>query len=159
MNSSSDTSAPPTECGCCGQKRPQLVRLRCRPDVAICSGCIGWLAAQRSQDIERVMPVLATTDIAASKAFWAKAGFAIESYSDDLAFAQRDSVEFHLARSHPPARDRGAAYLLVREVDALHAQWSAAGLPVTEVRTEPWGMREFNLVDPGTNRLRVGQNA
>ncbi|MEA2704569.1 MAG: hypothetical protein QOD63_2514, partial [Actinomycetota bacterium] len=58
----------------------------------------------------------------------------------------------------PPARDRGEAYLHVRGVDTLHQEWRAAGLPVSDVRDEPWEMREFNLVDPGGNRLRVGEN-
>jgi hypothetical protein len=29
---------------------------------------------------------------------------------------------------------------------------------VSELRNEPWNMREFNLVDPGGNRLRIGQS-
>lgn len=148
------------ECFCCEKVYPEsaLARLHRHAEVAVCDGCVDSLLGQRHKNIARVMPVLATSDVAASKEFWAKAGFAIQSYSDDFAFALRDGVELHLVFEPPSARDRGAAYLHVRDVGSLHADWSAAGLPVTEVRDEPWGMREFNVVDPGGNRVRVGQN-
>jgi hypothetical protein len=123
----------------------------------ICSSCIDWLAACR-RDIVRVMPVLPTPEIELSKEFWAKAGFSVESYDDGFAFAVRDGVELHLVKAHADARDRGAGYLHVREVDTSHARWQEAGLPVSEVRSESWGMREFNITDPGGNRLRVGQS-
>jgi len=29
---------------------------------------------------------------------------------------------------------------------------------VTDVRDQPWEMREFNIVDPGGNVVRIGQN-
>src|SRR6266536_5330952 len=44
-----------------------------------------------------------------------------------------------------------------RHVDAWHARMSAAGLPVTPLQEEPWGMREFTLTDPSGNHLRIGR--
>ena len=41
--------------------------------------------------------------------------------------------------------------------DAPLVSSRAPGLPVTELREEPWGMREFNVVDAGGNRIRVGR--
>lgn len=149
------------KCHCCGTdySKPDLVSLQCHSEVAICGGCIDWLVCQKRNDFERVMPVLATSDVGASKEFWKKAGFEIENYSDDFAFASRNGVEFHLVGEQLPNRDRGAAYLLVRDVDSVHASWLAAGLPVGDIRDEPWGMREFNVVDPGGNRIRIGTDA
>jgi len=43
-------------------------------------------------------------------------------------------------------------------VDEVHDAWRGAGLSVSDVRDEPWDMREFNDVDPGGNRVRIGQN-
>lgn len=145
-------------CDCCGNAYPEekLDRLRRHANVAVCDGCIEGLARRRHA--ARVMPVLATADLSASKAFWGRAGFEIETYSDDFAFAIWNAVELHLVEAHPPARDRGVAYLHVRNVESLYAAWSSAGLPVSELREEPWGMREFNVIDPGGNRVRVGQN-
>jgi hypothetical protein len=147
-----------TSCYCCGETfaESELVRLLCHSEVAICSGCLDWLAAQR-QGLARAVPVLPADDLPASREFWGTAGFEIEAFSDDFAIAMRDGVEFHLVQPHPPGRDRGAAYLHVREVDRIHAAWRAAGITVTELRDEPWGMREFSVVDPGRNRVRVGK--
>lgn len=149
-----------TDCYCCGNAfaEEELVRLPCHAEVAVCTGCVDWLVAQR-RGLVRAVPVLPTGDVDASTTFWRAAGFDVENYSDDFAIAIRDGVEFHLVQPHPSGRDRGEAYLHVRDVDGVHAAWSGAGLPVTEVRDEPWGMREFNLVDAGGNRIRVGQNA
>lgn len=152
------TGEQPT-CSCCGATfaEEQLARLPCHSEVAVCVACAGWLAA-RSRTMVRAVPVLATPDLAASAAFWQAAGFEIDTYSDDFASAERDGVELHLVERQSLGAERGAAYLHVCDVDDIHASWSAAGLPVSEVRNEPWGMREFDLVDPGGNRIRVGRS-
>lgn len=148
------------ECYCCAgdYAEDDLVRLAAHPEVAICAGCVDSLTARRRLGLVRATPVLATDDFSASLAFWRSAGFDVSVYGDDFAAAHRDGVELHLVGTPPPGRDRGEAYLHVRGVDRLHAEWRAAGLPVTDVRDQPWDMREFELVDPGRNRLRVGQN-
>jgi len=97
----------------------------------------------------RAVPVLKTPDLAASMTFWTAAEFSVNQYGDDFASAHHDRVELHLVLA-TPARDHdpGEAYLHVRGVDVLHDAWAAAGLPVTDVRDQPWEMREFNVVDP-----------
>lgn len=129
----------------------------CHPEVAVCAGCAEWLATW-SRTLVRAVPVLGAEDLAASIGFWEAAGFEVERFGDDFALAQRDGVELHLVQVGPEGRDRGEAYLHARDVDAVHAAWSAAGLQVSALRDEPWGMREFNVVDPGGNRLRVGRS-
>ncbi len=152
----SPTSA---ECYCCGRSfaEDDLARLACHDEVALCGGCIGWLAGQVSS-VTRAVPVLRSPSLEAHSSFWSAAGFDVEAFSDDFGAAVRDGVELHLVEVDPNARDRGEAYLHVRDVDSIQAAWAAAGLPVSEVRDEPWGMREFNVVDPGGNQIRVGRN-
>jgi catechol 2,3-dioxygenase-like lactoylglutathione lyase family enzyme len=154
-----DTPEARSECACCAQSfaESELVRLGRRPDVALCADCIDSLSARR-QGLVRGVPVLATADLAASIRFWTAAGFDVSQFGDDFASASHDRVEVHLVGTAAPSRDRGEAYIHVRGVDELHAAWTAAGLPVTELRDEPWEMREFTVVDPGGNRVRVGQN-
>lgn len=146
------------DCYCCGKSVPveQLARMVCHPEVAICAGCANWLAT-RSKALVRAVPVLRTEDLDASVAFWEGAGFEVHRFSEDFALGERDGVEVHLVEVRPEGRDRGEAYVHARDIDAVHAAWSAAGLPVSELRDEPWGMREFNVVDPGGNRVRVGR--
>ena len=127
--------------------------------MAVCDGCLHWLLAQRDRGMVRAVPVLAAADQAASMAFWAAAGFDVDAYSAD--FAARRAGRRRAApggRRAGSDRDRGGAYLHVHDVDATHDAWAAAGLPVSAVRDEPWGMREFHVVDPGGNRVRIGRS-
>lgn len=54
------------------------------------------------------------------------------------------------------------AYLRAEDVDALGAEWAAAGLPAEGIPRlvpagdKPWGMRELALIDPDGNLIRAG---
>jgi catechol 2,3-dioxygenase-like lactoylglutathione lyase family enzyme len=147
-------------CFCCGRDYPddQLDRLQGRPEVAVCGGCLHWLLDQRDRGLVRAVPVLPADDIDASRAFWTAAGFGVEAYSSDFAIAEQEGVELHLVVRGEIDGDRGEAYLHVGDVDATHARWKAAGVAVSPLQDEPWGMREFSVVDPGGNRVRVGRS-
>jgi hypothetical protein len=62
-----------------------------------------------------------------------------------------------------PAKSHSTCYLRVPDVDGLHREFASAGLPtggiprLTSPKTKPWGVREFHLVDPSGNCIRVGQ--
>ena len=56
-----------------------------------------------------------------------------------------------------PIRNASGCYVHARNVDELHAAWSAAGLPVSDLADQPWGMREFSVKDPSGNLVRVGR--
>jgi hypothetical protein len=146
-------------CYCCGRSFPvsQLARMLGHPEVAVCAGCAEWLAT-RSKTLVRAVPVLHTDDLDASMRFWEAAGFDMHRLGEDFALGTREGLEVHLVLDRPDGRDRGGAYIHARDVDAVRATWAQAGLPVSEVQDEPWGMREFNVVDPGGNRVRVGRN-
>ena len=34
---------------------------------------------------------------------------------------------------------------------------TTADLPVTPIADQPWGMREFTLIDPSGNHVRIGR--
>lgn len=155
--SDSEAANEAAECACCGNTfdEADVIRLGARPDIAVCEGCADGLAARR-RGFVRAVPVLPTGDVGESSEFWTAAGFTVARFGPDFASARRDRIELHLVE--PAPRDRGVAYLHVRGIDDMHATWLAAGLPVSAVRDEPTEMREFNVVDPGGNRVRVGQN-
>jgi hypothetical protein len=62
-----------------------------------------------------------------------------------------------------PLANYGQCYWRVNDVDALHTECAKVGLPgsgtprLSTVEDKPWGMREFALVDPNGNLIRVGQ--
>ena len=62
-----------------------------------------------------------------------------------------------------PAENYAQCYWRVKDVDSLYAECLAANLPRSDaprleaVGDKPWGMREFAIVDPNGNLVRVGQ--
>jgi hypothetical protein len=73
-------------------------------------------------------------------------------------------MHFFLARGLDPSKSDHACYLRVADADGFHEVCSVLSLPVSGIprltapRDEPWGMREFTLVDPSGNLLRIGHD-
>ena len=119
--------------------------------------------------IEAVHPVLMARDVATSVAFYARLGFAL-MFADDPAVpryarVRRDAVELHLQWADPGqwahAGDRPAYRFITADVDALHAEFLAAGGLARDTSGRyaapadtPWSTREFHVRDPGGNVLQ-----
>ena len=105
------------------------------------------------------IPILPVRDLAEAGALWTSAGLVVEPYDEGYAFVLADGDEIvHLAL-HPsvdPAANRSACYIHVADVHEWHDRLAGAGLPVTPVRDEPWGMSEFSVRDPSGNLVRIG---
>lgn len=150
-------------CSCCGESKP-TVALRSRDDVALCRDCIGWLLARSGVTSTPTLPVI---DMAEAVAFYERAGFAVRIYTDDagdpgegFAFVESDGQSvFDLDRAArmDPAANRAGCYLITDDTDAWHARMRDAGLRVSDLADQPWGMREFTLTDPSGNRVRIGR--
>ncbi|MFI7005890.1 bleomycin resistance protein [Streptomyces sp. NPDC050145] len=120
----------------------------------------------------RVAPVMPGRDLTATASFYAGLGFGVAGhYPDDgYLILVRDTVELHFfhAPETDPLAGAHAAYLRLdggaRAVDGLFEEWRKAGPPADPYATprlvEPddtvYGMREFALVDPDGNLLRIG---
>ena len=52
--------------------------------------------------------------------------------------------------------NHSGCFVHVPDINRLYAEFVDAALPVSEIRDEPWGMREFRLTDPSGNVLRIG---
>lgn len=149
-------------CACCGEPRTEseLTRMACRPDVAICGGCVEWMSA-RTQARPTLTPIFPVRDMSEAREFWTRAGVTVELFDTGYAFMLVDGAELAHLDLRPDldaATNPMACYLHVGEPDAWHARWQAAGLPVSDLQVEPWGMTEFNVTDPSGNRLRIGGN-
>ena len=110
--------------------------------------------------------VLSVTDLAASLAHYRDAlGFAVEfQWGDPVTYAClcRDDVQLHLAAATLTGKPAGQSQLciFVRDVDAIHAELATAGARIAKPpQTYPYGMREFDLLDPDGNRLIYGAAA
>ncbi|MFC4911982.1 bleomycin resistance protein [Actinomadura gamaensis] len=111
---------------------------------------------------EDVAPVIPVRDLAAALDRYRALGFSVRRYDGDpgYGFADRGPVGLHLTQwdEHDPARTGAVVYLYVSDADALHAEWSRAGVPgrLGEPDDTPYGLREFAYVDPDGTLHRVG---
>jgi aminoglycoside 6'-N-acetyltransferase I len=118
-------------------------------------------------DHDRAIPTLPSRSIAATTAFFRALGFdgGAHPFSRDYAVFTRGTLELHFFthRELVPAASSAGCYLRVHDVDRLHRDFARAGLPgegiprLERPEDKPWGLREFALVDPDGNLLRIGQ--
>jgi catechol 2,3-dioxygenase-like lactoylglutathione lyase family enzyme len=113
---------------------------------------------------DRATPNLPSRDFLATSRFYQALGFE-ESFRDrGWMILRRGEIqlEFFPFRELDPFQNNFGCCLRVDDADALHAAFSAAGLP-TDDRSiprlsapvdQPWGFRFFALVDADGNLLR-----
>lgn len=112
------------------------------------------------------IPILPSRDLDETVAFYALVGFGEsgrwpESY---LIVAHPVGIELHFfwhPRLSPRSNDHGAPvrFDTAAEIDALHAEWATADLgggTLTTPDDTDFGLREFALLDPMRNLLRIG---
>lgn len=116
---------------------------------------------------EGAMPILPCRDLAEMRAFYAKLGF--KPWFGDRAPWQYEIVSrgdlvvhFFPDPDLDPYKSYSGCYWRVRDAAALYAEFARLGLPsegiprLTPPEDKPWGMHEFNLVDPSGNLVRIG---
>lgn len=113
------------------------------------------------------IPTLPSRSLPDTLAFYARLGFTgrVLGTEDAYAVLTRGAVELHFF-AHPaldPATSHAGCYVRVQDADAMHDAFGAAALPAAgiprldRIADRPWGMREFAVVDPDGNLLRIGQ--
>ena len=150
-------------CSCCGEDKPTET-LRSRDDVQLCRDCLEWLLGRIGVTSTPTLPV---ADMTEAIAFYERAGFGVRLYRDDhgdggegFAFVDFDGqsvFDLDAAADFEPMANRAGCYLITADADAWHARMRDAGLPVTPLADQPWGMREFTLTDPSGNCVRIGR--
>jgi predicted enzyme related to lactoylglutathione lyase len=75
------------------------------------------------------------------------------------ASVRRDRVEINFgAPSEGQAVSPSSVYISLTHIDAFYERIRAAGASVTlPIGDRPYGMRDFNIVDPSGNALTFGQ--
>ena len=144
-----------------GQVDAMRAGLRALAEIKTAGEAAGAGRRRPGRQLRSFSPVFPVRDLAAALAHYAALGFTTRPYEDgaEYGFADRDGTGLHLAADagHDPARG-AAAYLYVRDADALHAEWSAPGIGGHNhpVGPTPYGLREGSHADPDGNLIRFG---
>ena len=109
----------------------------------------------------RAIPKLASTDIERTQRFWSeKLGFERLSTSPHYGISGRDGVQVHFwLTDDPEIPSQTGCRIDVTGIDPLHDEMQAAGVvhPNGPLRDEPWGMRQFDVVDGDGNLVTFGE--
>lgn len=167
-------------CGCCGRQRPagQVAELGVTPGVFICAGCALWaarraglLAALRQIRLRSLLPsfsrrtgphtaraaipVLPSSDLDRTAAFYAPAGFVEAERSEGYLLLHNDGVELHFA--YHDTISPGACFVHVADVTKMWKQLRDLDIDgVGAIADQTYGLREFTLTDPDGNLIRIG---
>jgi catechol 2,3-dioxygenase-like lactoylglutathione lyase family enzyme len=118
---------------------------------------------------EYAVPILPSRDLRETLGFYERLGFENRGAPPDewdYLILGRGGIELHFYGDPAvdPLTTAAMCYVRAADADALHAEWERIGVPSDE-RTgsrleEPmdtdYGMREFAVVDPSGNLVRVG---
>lgn len=114
------------------------------------------------------IPTLPARNLPEILAFYQQLGFqnyTNPAHQDIYLILRRHGLEIHFFdfAELDPATSYAGCYLRVSNVAALFEEFSQQSLPSTGIprlgalEDKPWGMREFYLVDPSGNLIRIGQ--
>jgi catechol 2,3-dioxygenase-like lactoylglutathione lyase family enzyme len=118
------------------------------------------------QQHDLAIPTLPSHSLEDTLTFYRRLGFEGEVHSyGDYAMLSRGRVELHFFtdRELRPAESSAGCYMRVSDVDSIYTAFASANLPRRGIprqdvlEDKPWGMREFAIVDPDGNLIRIGQ--
>lgn len=109
----------------------------------------------------RAIPVLASLDLAKTEAWYQeKLGFKTGGIYDNYLILYRDNFVLHFWLTTDKAfPENTSCYVDVEGVDALYAECEAADIvhPNGPLRDQPYGQREFAILDNDGNMIRFGE--
>ena len=105
----------------------------------------------------RAIPVLASLDLEATQRFYAeRLGFVPVASHPGYAISVRDEVQIHFWLTDDRAfPENTSCRVVVSGVDVLYEEMRESGVihPNGELRDQPWGMREFAVLDGDGNLI------
>lgn len=119
------------------------------------------------QQYDLAIPTLPCRSVNATVEFYKRLGFegGAHELNGDYAILCRGTVELHFFthRELVPAESSSGCYVRVLDVESVYLSFSSSQLPragiprMDTLEDKPWGLREFAVVDPDGNLLRIGQ--
>ena len=109
--------------------------------------------------MSRIMPELPCDEVPRSVVHYRDVlGFSVNYEQEDIGVMDRDEIRLLLIARTPQHTGIGSASFYVRDVDGLYAELVRSGADVQgEPVSQPWGLREFSILDPDRNRLTFAQ--
>ena len=120
-----------------------------------------------AENLDIAIPILPCRSVVATTEFYRRLGFegGAHGFNQDYAIFRRGSVELHffVHSELVPATSWAGCYIRTTDVQSLYEASLASGLSdsgiprMHQLENKPWCLREFSMVDPDGNLLRIGQ--
>ena len=118
---------------------------------------------------ERSEPILPARNLDETRAFYQKLGFTPwfggqAPWDYEILSRGHLVVHFFTESGLTPSANDTSCYWRVEDADQFHQEFMGLNLPVDGIPSltapvnQPWGMREFTLVDPSGNLVRIGHD-
>ncbi len=106
-----------------------------------------------------VMPEFPMNDVPAGVRHYRDVlGFSVNYEQHNIGVLDRDAIRVLLIARTPQHSGIGSASFYVRDVDRLYAELLTKGATMQgQPVSQPWGLREFSILDIERNRLTFGQ--
>lgn len=116
--------------------------------------------------LKEIHPKLPMRDKSVTRDFYVnKLGFREfgNAHYDGYLMIQKDNIQIHFFefKELDPQKNYGQIYIRTDEIDELYRSFLDKKIkihPAGNLRTKPWGQKEFSLLDPDNNLLTFGQN-
>ena len=118
---------------------------------------------------ERSEPILPALNLDETRAFYERLGFVAwwkgrGPFTYEIVSRGHLVVHFFEEPGLTPGENEATCYWRVKDADRFYQEFARLNLPsegiprLTVPADQPWGMREFTLVDPSGNLVRVGHD-
>jgi hypothetical protein len=85
-------------------------------------------------------------------------GFTLRSAYDQYIIVERGGASIHIGfLPDKHVAENTSLYLYVHGIEFLHEQWHALGVVTHALELKPYGLKEFAVIDPSGNLLRIGE--
>lgn len=109
----------------------------------------------------KARPVLAAIEIPCLVDFYVeKLGFKATWKDEGYGIVHRDDITIHFWHAKKKIfPENTSCYVDVTEIESLYEEYQSAGVihPNGPLTDQPWGMREFAILDLDGNMIRFGQ--
>ncbi|KQW38816.1 VOC family protein [Rhizobacter sp. Root404] len=119
----------------------------------------------KTQDL--AIPTLPCRSVASTVEFYNQLGFegGAHAFNSEYAILRRGPVELHFFTHADlvPSKSSSGCYIRVQDVEEVYRNIASSRLPRAGIprmdllEDKPWGLREFAVVDPDGNLIRIGQ--
>ncbi|WP_343623566.1 VOC family protein [Flavobacterium lindanitolerans] len=109
--------------------------------------------------ITQIIPQLPSLDFEKSKQFYQEilGGKLVGEYEDLLIFSWDDN-EIHLWKCNEKiVPENSSCYIRVNDIEAVFERYKKILGDKIALKNQPWGMREFYIIDDSGNLFKFGQ--